>query len=126
VPEGKLLILVPIFFLTPLYLDLIMAWPRGQPAVVLPTILDFISANAAAIRAKADLILFSMPRSSNCTLGAEQKSVLGEAKSRPNPLHCDFREGVRIVRGPNILGGIDPTGSEERPELGLRRLLSVR
>ena len=37
-PEGKLLTLVPIFFLTPPRLDLIMAWPRGRPAVVLPTI----------------------------------------------------------------------------------------
>jgi hypothetical protein len=88
--------------------------------------LDFISAKAEAIRAKADLILFSCRGQVIALSAPSKRRVLGEAKSRPNTLHCDLREGVPIVRGHNILGGIEPTGSEERPELGLRRLLSVR
>jgi DNA-binding transcriptional LysR family regulator len=40
-----------------LYLDLIVAWPLGETSVVLRTFLDFLSANADAIRAKAELAL---------------------------------------------------------------------
>ena len=43
-----------------LYLDLIVAWQLGEPSVVLRTFLDFLSANADAIRAKAELALSSM------------------------------------------------------------------
>src|SRR5205823_11904375 len=39
-----------------LYLDLIVAWPPGEPSVVLATFLDFRSANADAIRATAELV----------------------------------------------------------------------
>jgi DNA-binding transcriptional LysR family regulator len=45
-----------------LYLDLIAAWPLGEPSVVLRTFLDFLSANADAIRAKAELALSSIAR----------------------------------------------------------------
>jgi len=46
-----------------LYLDLIIvAWPLGEPSVVLRTFLDFLSANADAIRAKAELALSSIAR----------------------------------------------------------------
>jgi DNA-binding transcriptional LysR family regulator len=45
-----------------LYLDLIVAWPLGEPSVVLRTFLDFLSANADAIRAKAELALSSIGR----------------------------------------------------------------
>ncbi len=45
-----------------LYLDLIAAWRPGEPSVVLRTFLDFLSANADAIRAKADLALSSITR----------------------------------------------------------------
>jgi len=45
-----------------LYLDLIVAWPLGEPSVVLRTFLDFLSANADAIRAKAELALSSYRR----------------------------------------------------------------
>ena len=45
-----------------LYLDLIVAWPPGEPSVVLRTFLDFLSANADAIRAKAELALSSIAR----------------------------------------------------------------
>ena len=45
-----------------LYLDLIVAWPPGEPSVVLRTFLDFLSANADAIRAKAELVLSSIAR----------------------------------------------------------------
>ena len=45
-----------------LYLDLVVAWPLGEPSVVLRTFLDFLSANADAIRAKADLVLASIAR----------------------------------------------------------------
>ena len=45
-----------------LYLDLIAAWPLGEPSVVLRTFLDFLSANADAIREKAKLALFSIAR----------------------------------------------------------------
>jgi DNA-binding transcriptional LysR family regulator len=45
-----------------LYLDLIVAWPLGEPSVVLRTFLDFLSANADAIRAKAELALSSIAR----------------------------------------------------------------
>jgi DNA-binding transcriptional LysR family regulator len=45
-----------------LYLDLIAVWPLGEPAVVLRTFLDFLSANADAIRAKAELALSSIAR----------------------------------------------------------------
>jgi DNA-binding transcriptional LysR family regulator len=45
-----------------LYLDLIVAWPLGEPSVVLRTFLDFLRANADAIRAKAELALSSIAR----------------------------------------------------------------
>jgi len=45
-----------------LYLDLIAVWPIGEPSVVLRTFLDFLSANADAIRAKAELALSSIAR----------------------------------------------------------------
>jgi DNA-binding transcriptional LysR family regulator len=45
-----------------LYLDLIVAWQLGEPSVVLRTFLDFLNANADAIRAKAELALSSMAR----------------------------------------------------------------
>jgi DNA-binding transcriptional LysR family regulator len=45
-----------------LYLDLIVAWPLGEPSVVLCTFLDFLSANTEAIRAKAELALSSIAR----------------------------------------------------------------
>jgi len=45
-----------------LYLDLIAVWPLGEPSVVLRTFLDFLSANADAIRAKAELALSSIAR----------------------------------------------------------------
>jgi DNA-binding transcriptional LysR family regulator len=45
-----------------LYLDLIVAWPLGEPSVVLRTFLDFLSANADAIRTKAELALSSIAR----------------------------------------------------------------
>jgi len=45
-----------------LHLDLIVAWPLGEPSVVLRTFLDFLSANADAIRAKAELALSSIAR----------------------------------------------------------------
>jgi DNA-binding transcriptional LysR family regulator len=37
-----------------LYLDLIAAWPAGEPSVVLRTFIDFLDSNADAIRRKAD------------------------------------------------------------------------
>ena len=45
-----------------LYLDLIVAWQLGEPSVVLRTFLDFLSANADAIRARAELALSSIAR----------------------------------------------------------------
>jgi DNA-binding transcriptional LysR family regulator len=45
-----------------LYLDLIAAWPLGEPSVVLRTFLDFLSANEDAIRAKAEHALSSIAR----------------------------------------------------------------
>src|ERR1700736_2741645 len=45
-----------------LYLDLIVVWPVGEPSAVLRTFLDFLSANADAIRAKAELTLSSIAR----------------------------------------------------------------
>jgi DNA-binding transcriptional LysR family regulator len=45
-----------------LHLDLIVAWQLGEPSVVLRTFLDFLTANADAIRAKADLALSSIAR----------------------------------------------------------------
>jgi DNA-binding transcriptional LysR family regulator len=45
-----------------LYLDLIVAWPPGEPSAVLRTFLDFLSANGDAIRAKAELALSSIAR----------------------------------------------------------------
>jgi DNA-binding transcriptional LysR family regulator len=45
-----------------LYLDLIVAWPPGEAPAVLRTFLDFLSANADAIRAKAELALSSIAR----------------------------------------------------------------
>jgi DNA-binding transcriptional LysR family regulator len=45
-----------------LYLDLIAVWPIGEPSVVLRTFLDFLSANADAIRAKAELALSTIAR----------------------------------------------------------------
>jgi DNA-binding transcriptional LysR family regulator len=49
--------LVPV-----LYLDLIAAWPLGEPSAVLRTFLDFLSANEDAIRAKAELALSTIAR----------------------------------------------------------------
>ena len=46
-----------------LFLDLVVAWPLGEPSVVLRTFLDFLSANEDAIRAKAELVLDSIARS---------------------------------------------------------------
>ena len=48
-----------------LYLDLIVAWPLGEPSVVLRTFLDFLSANADAIRAKANLLCPPSPGSTD-------------------------------------------------------------
>jgi DNA-binding transcriptional LysR family regulator len=45
-----------------LYLDLIAVWPLGEPSAVLRTFLDFLSANANAIRAKAELAVSSIAR----------------------------------------------------------------
>jgi DNA-binding transcriptional LysR family regulator len=45
-----------------LYLDLIVAWPRGEASAVLRTFLDFLSANEDAIRTKAELTLSSIAR----------------------------------------------------------------
>jgi DNA-binding transcriptional LysR family regulator len=45
-----------------LYLDLIAVWPLGESSAVLRTFLDFLSANADAIRAKAELALSSIAR----------------------------------------------------------------
>ena len=45
-----------------LHLDLIVAWQRGEPSVVVQTFLDFLSANADAIRAKAESVLSSIAR----------------------------------------------------------------
>jgi DNA-binding transcriptional LysR family regulator len=45
-----------------LYLDLIAMWPLGEPPAVLRTFLDFLSANADAIRAKAELALSTIAR----------------------------------------------------------------
>jgi DNA-binding transcriptional LysR family regulator len=45
-----------------LYLDLIVAWQLGESSVVVRTFLDFLSANADAIREKAKLALFSIAR----------------------------------------------------------------
>jgi len=45
-----------------LYLDLIVAWQLGETSVVVRTFLDFLSANADAIRAKAELALSSIAR----------------------------------------------------------------
>ena len=45
-----------------LYLDLIVAWRLGEPSIVLRTFLDFLSANADAIRAKAETALSSIAR----------------------------------------------------------------
>jgi DNA-binding transcriptional LysR family regulator len=45
-----------------LYLDLIVAWQLGEPSVVVRTFLDFLNANADAIRAKAELALSTIAR----------------------------------------------------------------
>ena len=45
-----------------LYLDLVAMWALGEPSAVLRTFLDFLSANADAIRAKAELALSSIAR----------------------------------------------------------------
>ena len=45
-----------------LYLDLIAVWPIGEPSAVLRTFLDFLSTNADAIRAKAELALSTIAR----------------------------------------------------------------
>ena len=44
------------------HLDLIAAWQLGEPSVVLRTFLDFLTANADAIREKAELALSSISR----------------------------------------------------------------
>jgi DNA-binding transcriptional LysR family regulator len=45
-----------------LYLDLIVAWRLGEASAVLRTFLNSLSANADAIRAKAELALSSIAR----------------------------------------------------------------
>lgn len=45
-----------------LHLDLIVAWRTVEPSIVVRTFLDFLSINAAAIRAKAELTLTSISR----------------------------------------------------------------
>jgi len=45
-----------------LYLDLIVAWQLGEPSVAVLGFLDFLSANADSIRAKAELVLSSIAR----------------------------------------------------------------
>jgi DNA-binding transcriptional LysR family regulator len=45
-----------------LYLDLIAAWRLGEPSAVLCTFLNFLNANADAIRAKAELALSTIAR----------------------------------------------------------------
>jgi len=45
-----------------LHLDLIVAWSRGETSIILRTFLDFLNANADAIRAKAELALSSIAR----------------------------------------------------------------
>jgi DNA-binding transcriptional LysR family regulator len=45
-----------------LHLDLIVVWPPGEVSAVLRTFLDFLNANADAIRAKAELSLSSIDR----------------------------------------------------------------
>jgi hypothetical protein len=45
-----------------LYLDLVVAWTLGETSIVLCTFLDFLNANADAIRAKAELALSSIAR----------------------------------------------------------------
>jgi DNA-binding transcriptional LysR family regulator len=45
-----------------LYLDLVVAWAQGEPSAVLRTFLDFLNANADAIRARAELALSSIGR----------------------------------------------------------------
>jgi DNA-binding transcriptional LysR family regulator len=45
-----------------LHLDLIVAWSRGETSVILRTFLDFLGANADAIRAKAERALSSIAR----------------------------------------------------------------
>jgi DNA-binding transcriptional LysR family regulator len=45
-----------------LYLDLIVAWQLGEHSVVVRGFLDFLSANADSIRAKAELALSSIAR----------------------------------------------------------------
>jgi DNA-binding transcriptional LysR family regulator len=45
-----------------LYLDLIAAWSLGEPSAVLRTFLEFLNANADAIRAKAEVALSSIAR----------------------------------------------------------------
>lgn len=45
-----------------LCLDLIAAWPVGEPSIVLRTFLDFLESNAEAIRRKAELVLASLAR----------------------------------------------------------------
>jgi DNA-binding transcriptional LysR family regulator len=44
------------------YLELIVAWPLGEPSVVLQNFLDFLSANEDSIRAKAECSLASIIR----------------------------------------------------------------
>ena len=43
-----------------LYLDLIAAWPAGEPSIVLRSFLDFLDGNVEAIRRKAELVLASI------------------------------------------------------------------
>jgi DNA-binding transcriptional LysR family regulator len=43
-----------------LYLDLIAAWPAGEPSIVLRSFLDFLESNVEAIRRKAELVLASI------------------------------------------------------------------
>jgi DNA-binding transcriptional LysR family regulator len=45
-----------------LYLDLIAAWPVGEPSIVLRTFLEFLDSNAEAIRRKAELCVASLAR----------------------------------------------------------------
>jgi DNA-binding transcriptional LysR family regulator len=45
-----------------LYLDLIAAWPMGEPSIVLRTFLEFLDSNAEAIRRKAELCVAAISR----------------------------------------------------------------
>jgi DNA-binding transcriptional LysR family regulator len=56
------------------YLDLIAAWPAGEPSVVLRTFLDFLDINVDAIRRKADLSFPSSPNKRGVVPGERSQS----------------------------------------------------